>query len=49
VGTSWLALSPRGFAGINAVLVAVWLVLAWRVGRTYAARSVPEAAAATVS
>jgi AAA family ATP:ADP antiporter len=36
-GTSLLVLQPRGFAAVNALLVIVWLVLAWRVGRTYAA------------
>ncbi len=36
-GTSLMALPPRGFAAVNAVLVVVWLVLAWYVGRTYAA------------
>ena len=36
VGTTMLALSPSAFAAVNAVLVAVWLLIAWRVGRTYA-------------
>jgi AAA family ATP:ADP antiporter len=36
-GTSLVALPPRGFAALNVLLVAAWLVLAWRVGRTYAA------------
>ena len=35
VGTTFLALPPRGFALVNAVLVVVWLVIAWRVGRHY--------------
>jgi AAA family ATP:ADP antiporter len=35
VGTSILSLRPGGFAVINAVLVVVWLVLAWRIGRQY--------------
>ena len=35
VGTTLVALPPRGFALVNAVLVVVWLVLAWRVGRYY--------------
>ena len=26
---------PRGFAFVNAVLVVVWLALAWRIGRRY--------------
>jgi len=41
VGTTMLGLSPRGFAGFSVVLVAVWLVLAWHVGRTYAALTEP--------
>jgi AAA family ATP:ADP antiporter len=36
VGTTMLALQPRGFAAVNAVIVAAWLVLAWMVGRDYA-------------
>jgi AAA family ATP:ADP antiporter len=35
VGTSLLSLRPRHFAFVNAVLVLVWLVLAWRIGREY--------------
>jgi ATP:ADP antiporter, AAA family len=35
LGTSVWLLQPRGFAAINAMLVTVWLVLAWRVGRYY--------------
>jgi ATP:ADP antiporter, AAA family len=35
------AMSPRRFAVINAVLAAVWLVIAWRVGRHYAFRTAP--------
>src|SRR5262245_12171931 len=34
-GTSVWALPPRGFAAMNAVLVVIWLGLAWRVGRSY--------------
>lgn len=37
VGTTWFGLHPRGFAMINLVLVAAWLVLAWRIGREYRA------------
>jgi AAA family ATP:ADP antiporter len=35
VGTTVLALAPRGFAAVNAALVLVWLLIAWRVGRIY--------------
>lgn len=35
VGTSWWMWQPRGFAAVNAVLVVIWLGLAWRVGRYY--------------
>ena len=34
-GTSYLLLQPRGFAALNAAIVVVWLLLAWRVGRYY--------------
>jgi AAA family ATP:ADP antiporter len=48
VGATMLALQPRGFAAVNAVLVVAWLLLAWRVGREYAKKtqsSTPAAAA----
>jgi AAA family ATP:ADP antiporter len=35
VGTTWLALGPRGFALANVILVVLWLVLAIRIGRRY--------------
>jgi AAA family ATP:ADP antiporter len=35
VGSAILVLPPHGFAAVNAALVMVWLVLAWRVGRSY--------------
>jgi AAA family ATP:ADP antiporter len=35
VGTSFLSLRPWHFAFFNALLVLVWLVLAWRIGREY--------------
>jgi AAA family ATP:ADP antiporter len=35
VGTSVFTLHPRGFAAVNAAIVAAWLFLAWRVGRQY--------------
>ena len=48
VGTSVITLHPRGFAAINAVLVLVLLVLAWRVGRLYERRTTsPEPASTT--
>ena len=47
VGTALIGLQPAGFAVINTLMVAAWLLLAWRVGRAYAARSRwPGAAAA---
>ena len=36
VGTAIFTLHPRGFAAVNAMIVAAWLFLAWRVGRQYA-------------
>ena len=36
VGTSIFSLHPSGFAAVNATIVAVWLFLAWQVGRQYA-------------
>jgi AAA family ATP:ADP antiporter len=44
VGTSVLALHPRGFAAINALLVVVVLVLAWKVGQAYRQRTAPVVA-----
>jgi AAA family ATP:ADP antiporter len=35
VGTTIFSLQPRGFAVINALMVIVWLSLAWRIGRQY--------------
>ena len=40
-GTTWLALQPRGFAGVNALLVVGWLLLAWLVGRAYEGKTRP--------
>jgi ATP:ADP antiporter, AAA family len=49
VGTVLVLLPARGFALVNAMLVVVWLVLAWRVGRQYktltASNVAPSAAA----
>jgi ATP:ADP antiporter, AAA family len=45
VGTTILALQPRGFAAINAAIVVVWLALAWRVGRYYKELAAKPAAA----
>ncbi|MEP7327461.1 MAG: hypothetical protein ABI836_16035, partial [Gemmatimonadota bacterium] len=39
VGTTWLALRPQGFARFNIVLVLIWLVLAWQVGREFQRRT----------
>ena len=48
-GTTFVALSARGFATVNAVLAVAALILAWRVGRYYktltASTSAPSAAA----
>ena len=38
-GTNIMQLGPRRFAAVNAVLVVIWLVLAWQVGRIYARRT----------
>ena len=38
-GTNIMHLSAQQFAGVNAVLVLVWLVLAWQVGRIYVQRT----------
>jgi AAA family ATP:ADP antiporter len=48
IGTSLVVLPPRGFAMVNAALVVIWAVLAWRVGRHYKAltSSKPAPAAA---
>ena len=35
VGTTYLALSPSGFATVNIVLALVWLVIAVAIGRKY--------------
>jgi AAA family ATP:ADP antiporter len=43
VGTSILSLHPRGFAAVNAAIVAVWLFLAWQVGRQYAQLTAQQA------
>jgi AAA family ATP:ADP antiporter len=49
VGTALVVLPARGFAAVNAVLVVLWLILAWRVGRYYktltASNAAPSAAA----
>jgi AAA family ATP:ADP antiporter len=43
VGTSILSLHPREFAAVNATIVAVWLFLAWKVGRQYAQLTAEQA------
>ena len=35
VGTTWLSLQTSHFAIVNLALVAVWLVVAWRIGTRY--------------
>jgi AAA family ATP:ADP antiporter len=40
VGTTFLALHPRGFALINIVMVLIWLSLAWRIGQQYKALTI---------
>ncbi len=42
VGTGIFSLPPRGFAAVNAAIVAVWLLLAWKVGRQYAQLTAPQ-------
>jgi AAA family ATP:ADP antiporter len=49
VGTSVFSLSPRGFAAINAVLVVLWLALAYRIGRQYAELSASHSAPVTTA
>jgi len=44
VGTTYLALPSRGFAGVNAALAVAAVVLAWRVGRHYNALTTKTAA-----
>ncbi len=48
VGTTIVTLQPRGFAAVNAVLVVVWLALAWQVGRYYRRLTAEQHAPATV-
>jgi len=43
VGTTFLALPTRGFAGVNAALALVALILAWRIGRHYTAMTASTA------
>jgi AAA family ATP:ADP antiporter len=45
-GTNIMQLSPQMFAAVNAVLVLIWLLLAWRVGRIYMRRTEALPAAA---
>ncbi len=44
VGTTFFVLPPSGFALVNVILVVVFLVLAWRVGRYYKTLTVSGAA-----
>jgi AAA family ATP:ADP antiporter len=34
-GTTWVPLSTRAFAAVNALFVLLWLGLAWQIGRIY--------------
>ena len=45
-GTTVLMWQARGFAAVNALLVVVWLLIAWRVGRMYAAAELRKERAA---
>jgi ATP:ADP antiporter, AAA family len=40
LGSSVFTLHPRGFAAINALMVGLWLFLAWRIGQQYKALTV---------
>jgi ATP:ADP antiporter, AAA family len=44
IGTTFLALSARGFALFNLVLVIGWFAIAWQVGRLYQVRTAASAA-----
>jgi AAA family ATP:ADP antiporter len=48
VGTTTLGLGVTGFARVNLVLAAVWVLIAWAVGRQYVrkSRALPQATAA---
>jgi AAA family ATP:ADP antiporter len=35
VGTTWVQLSPAGFAGVNVVLAGLWIVVAVAIGRRF--------------
>jgi hypothetical protein len=39
IGTAVLTIGPRQFALVNAIIVVVWLGIAWQVGREYGIRS----------
>jgi AAA family ATP:ADP antiporter len=47
VGTTVVALGAQGFAIVNAVMVVVWLILAWRIGREYAQLAATKSAPVT--
>jgi AAA family ATP:ADP antiporter len=49
IGTVWLPLSTSVFAMVNGLLVLLWLVLAWQVGRGYRALSTATQTSAPVS
>jgi len=49
VGTTFLMLPARGFVLVNVVLVVVWVVLAWHVGRHYKTLTTSRAAASAAA
>jgi AAA family ATP:ADP antiporter len=49
IGTVWLPLSTSVFAMVNGLLVLLWLVLAWQVGRGYRALSTSTPASAPLA
>jgi AAA family ATP:ADP antiporter len=49
IGTTFLALAPRGFAAVNVALALVMLILAWRVGRHYKALTATSAGPAAAA
>jgi ATP:ADP antiporter, AAA family len=48
VGVTWLGLSALGFARVNLALAAIWVVLAFAVGREYGRKSAVMQSTATI-